>query len=272
MPPTSPPRLSTPRPARAARERQTAEALLGLGHPLVGLFYACHTTADEIVVVAALQVAGVVLLGASAQERRGVDVVQICRWGETWAVLAPSSRRSVAGMSARLPDSRRGYVDAWRPEDLGLRAVARGADPDRSTRALPPLSAWCTCSEARLTGPTRDAPSSYPPAWTHCATPARSHATSTRWRAWRRLRFWPARTWRSRFSRSGVEDVRRSTRCYLSASGARAFAEEEPVGVDEVSGGEQHAKGPPDDRDLEPVAVGRRVVDGEAVRVALPRR
>ena len=66
MPPTSPPTLSSPRPARAAGECQTAEVLLGLGHPLVSLLYACHTTADEIVVVAALQVAGVVLLWMSA--------------------------------------------------------------------------------------------------------------------------------------------------------------------------------------------------------------
>jgi hypothetical protein len=53
-------------PTRAGGECQTAEALLGLSHPLVGLLYTCHTTADEIVVVAALQVAGVVLLWASA--------------------------------------------------------------------------------------------------------------------------------------------------------------------------------------------------------------
>lgn len=66
MPPASPPTLSTPRPARAAGECQTAEALLGPSHPLVGLLSACQTMADEIVVVAALQVAGVVLLGLSA--------------------------------------------------------------------------------------------------------------------------------------------------------------------------------------------------------------
>jgi hypothetical protein len=74
MPPTSPPTLSTPRPARAAGECQAAGALLGLGHPLVGLLSACHTTADEIAVVAALQVAGVVLLWASAPHALALTV------------------------------------------------------------------------------------------------------------------------------------------------------------------------------------------------------
>jgi hypothetical protein len=70
MPPTSPPTLRTHRRGRGAPrgpgEFQTAAALLGLGHPLVGLLYACHTTADEIVVVAAVQAAAVVLLWAGA--------------------------------------------------------------------------------------------------------------------------------------------------------------------------------------------------------------
>lgn len=69
MPPTSPPTLSTHQRGRAAprgaRECRTAEALLGFSHPLVGLLYACRTTADEIVLVAALQVAGGVLLWVS---------------------------------------------------------------------------------------------------------------------------------------------------------------------------------------------------------------
>jgi hypothetical protein len=47
-------------------ECETAAALLGLGHPLVGLLYACHTTVDEIAVVAAFQVAAVVLLWVGA--------------------------------------------------------------------------------------------------------------------------------------------------------------------------------------------------------------
>jgi hypothetical protein len=68
-----PPSLPTPRthrlgrtPRRGLGEPQTAEALLGLGHPLVGLLYACQTTADEIVVVAAVQAAVVVLFWLSA--------------------------------------------------------------------------------------------------------------------------------------------------------------------------------------------------------------
>jgi hypothetical protein len=68
MPPTSRPTLTTHRQRRAPRgasECRTAETLLGLSHPLVGLLHACHTTADEIAVVAALQVIGGVLLWLS---------------------------------------------------------------------------------------------------------------------------------------------------------------------------------------------------------------
>jgi hypothetical protein len=69
MPPTSPPTLTTHRRRRAPRgasECRTAATLLGLSHPLVGLIYACHTTADEVALVAALQVVGGVLLWVSA--------------------------------------------------------------------------------------------------------------------------------------------------------------------------------------------------------------
>lgn len=40
--------------------------MLGLGHPLVGVLYACQTTSEEIAVVTALQISGVVLLWVSA--------------------------------------------------------------------------------------------------------------------------------------------------------------------------------------------------------------
>jgi hypothetical protein len=69
MRPTSPPTLSTHRRGSVPRglgECRTAGALLGLGHPLVGVLYACHITGDEIVVVGAVQVAAVVLLFANA--------------------------------------------------------------------------------------------------------------------------------------------------------------------------------------------------------------
>lgn len=70
MPPTSPPTLSTHRRRRVAPrgvgECRTAGALLGLGHPLVGVLYACQITGDEIVVVAAVQLASVVLLFVGA--------------------------------------------------------------------------------------------------------------------------------------------------------------------------------------------------------------
>jgi len=69
MPPTSRPTHTTHRRRRAPRgagECRTAETLLGCSHPLVGLLYACHTTADEIALIAALQVVGGVLLWVSA--------------------------------------------------------------------------------------------------------------------------------------------------------------------------------------------------------------
>jgi hypothetical protein len=78
MPPTSPPTLRSHRRGRGAPrgpgECQTAAALLGLSHPLVGLLYACHTTADEIVVVAAVQAAAAVLLWAGASFALALEV------------------------------------------------------------------------------------------------------------------------------------------------------------------------------------------------------
>jgi hypothetical protein len=91
MPPTSPhtPRLHRKGPVKARRTGAgpAAEVLLGAGHPLVAVLYACGATVEGIVAVAAVQVGALALWWVNASYARalaiGAGVVQVAlclRW------------------------------------------------------------------------------------------------------------------------------------------------------------------------------------------------
>jgi hypothetical protein len=99
MPPTSPhtPRLHRKRPVapEGAGAGLSAEALLGAGHPLVAVLYACGATVEGIVAVAAVQVGALALWWVNASYARalaiGAGVVQVAL-GVRWASLRVQRR------------------------------------------------------------------------------------------------------------------------------------------------------------------------------------
>jgi hypothetical protein len=91
MPPTSPraPRIQSQRTAAWHRAGQghRAEGLLGAGHPLVAVLYACEATIDAIVAVAAIQLGALALWWLQASSAYalaiGAGIVQLAlhlRW------------------------------------------------------------------------------------------------------------------------------------------------------------------------------------------------
>jgi hypothetical protein len=99
MPPTSPhtPRLHRKRPVKAHRTGAgpSAEALLGAGHPLVAVLYACGAAVEGIVAVGVVQVAALALWWVNASYARalaiGAGVVQVAL-GLRWAILRVQRR------------------------------------------------------------------------------------------------------------------------------------------------------------------------------------
>jgi hypothetical protein len=98
MPPTSPhtPRLHRKWPVKAhGRAGSGAEVVLGAGHPLVAVLYACGATLEGIVAVAAVQVGALALWWVNASYARalaiGAGVVQVAL-GLRWASLRVQRR------------------------------------------------------------------------------------------------------------------------------------------------------------------------------------
>ena len=154
MPPTSPhtPRLHrqgpvAPHPAGAGR---SAEALLGAGHPLVAVLYACDATIEGIVAVAGVQFGALALWWVSPSYARalavGAGMVQMAlglRWASLHVhrrelclelVIAGRERLPLAAVARerrRLDDPRRQAQLATSLEHLAAFAVPRRLPRER---------------------------------------------------------------------------------------------------------------------------------------------
>jgi hypothetical protein len=149
MPPTSPhtPRLHRHRPvASRCTGGRSAEALLGAGHPLVAVLYACGATIEGIVTVAAVQLGALALWWVNASYGRalamGAGIVQLAL-GLRWANLSVQRRElclelliagrerlplaAVARERRRLDDPRRQAQLATSLEQLADVAAQRSA-------------------------------------------------------------------------------------------------------------------------------------------------
>jgi hypothetical protein len=154
MPPTSPHTPRFHRQGRVAPHRagsgRSAEALLGAGHPLVGVLYACGETVEGIVAVAAVQLGGLALWWGNPSYARalavGAGMMQVAL-GLRWASLRVQRRELclelviagrerlplavVARERQRLDDPRRQAQLATSLEHLAAIAVPRRRPRER---------------------------------------------------------------------------------------------------------------------------------------------